>query len=86
MVSCIVKSKRSIAIGKTLQRARVRQGMCQRELAEALHTTTSVISRIESGERDIKLSETILYAVGLKMTPNSLFLEIKGAFEDAGEL
>ena len=43
-------------IGVILKEARIESGLSQEELAKKIHTTKSVISRIENHAEDIKLS------------------------------
>lgn len=76
-----VKSTRDIIIGRTLRNIRVRGGLTQEDLADALHTTQTFVSRTESGLRPLKLPEAILYSVGLRITPSQLYDELWSAFE-----
>ena len=43
-------------IGVILREARIESGLSQEQLAKKIHTTKSVISRIENHAEDIKLS------------------------------
>lgn len=56
-------------IGAFLKEAREEYGLTQSELAERIHTTKSVISRIENHSEDIKLStiERVAKALGKKV-------------------
>lgn len=53
-------------IGVLLKEARVSSGLTQQELANRIHTTKSVISRMENHSEDIKLStiEKVARALG----------------------
>lgn len=64
-------------IGQTLRRARLCRGLSQATVAKRLHTTQRYISNVESGIRKMRLSEAILYAYGLDMTPHELYRELK---------
>jgi HTH-type transcriptional regulator / antitoxin HipB len=56
-------------IGIFLKQERIKNGITQKELAEKIHTTKSVISRIENHAEDIKLStlEKVAQALGKKL-------------------
>lgn len=56
-------------IGAFLKEAREENGLTQSELAARIHTTKSVISRIENHSEDIKLStiERVAKALGKKV-------------------
>lgn len=56
-------------IGAFLKEAREQSGMTQAELAIKIHTTKSVISRMENHSEDIKLStiEKVASALGKKV-------------------
>lgn len=52
-------------IGVILREARIESGLSQDELAKKIHTTKSVISRIENHAEDIKLSTLDKFAKAL---------------------
>ena len=56
-------------IGLFLRELREKSGMTQEELANKIHTTKSVISRMENHSEDIKLStiEKVANALGKKV-------------------
>jgi ribosome-binding protein aMBF1 (putative translation factor) len=56
-------------IGAFLKEARESSGLTQEELANRIHTTKSVISRMENHSEDIKLStlEKVAKALGKKI-------------------
>ena len=56
-------------IGVFLREARMKNGLTQEELANRIHTTKSVISRMENHSEDIKLStiEKVAKALGKKV-------------------
>jgi len=56
-------------IGVFLREAREKSGLTQEELANRIHTTKSVISRMENHSEDIKLStiEKVAKALGKKV-------------------
>ena len=52
-------------IGVILREARIDSGLSQEELAKKIHTTKSVISRIENHAEDIRLSTLDKFAKAL---------------------
>lgn len=48
-----------IAVGKALRELRTRAGMTQEQLAERAQTSSTYVSRLEAGQRDIRLSTTL---------------------------
>ena len=52
-------------IGVLLREARIESGLSQEELAKKIHTTKSVISRIENHAEDIRLSTLDKFAKAL---------------------
>lgn len=56
------KFDREYEIAVELNKARVRAKLSQKELAERLNTTQSVISRMESGRANISLAKLQQYA------------------------
>ena len=56
------KFDREYAVAVELFKARDRARLSQKELAERLHTTQSVISRMESGRANITLAKIQQYA------------------------
>ena len=63
---------RDYAIGHALATLRERQGKRQGDVAEALGCEQSLISKIECGQRSIKLREMPLLASALGLTPQEL--------------
>ena len=57
-------------VGVMLREARINSGLTQEEMAQKIHTTKSVISRIENHAKDIRLSTLgkFIQALGRKMT------------------
>ena len=53
-------------LGTLLKQARIEAGLTQKQIADQLHTTKSVISRMENHAKDIRLStlEKFAKAVG----------------------
>jgi len=53
-------------LGALLKQARIEAGLTQKQIADQLHTTKSVISRMENHAKDIRLStlEKFAKAVG----------------------
>lgn len=52
-----------------LKEARLSNGLTQQELAEKIHTTKSVISRLENHSEDVKIStlERVAHALGKRL-------------------
>ena len=67
------------AIGRCLKETRVRQGHTQSQLAEALGRPQSFVSKIESGERSLHLSELFDYACALGVSAEGLVRDIDAA-------
>lgn len=59
-------------IGENIIYLRERKGWTQRELAKKVGLNTSVMNRIESGERPVKDEEIIKLATALETTPDYL--------------
>ena len=55
------------AIGRCLKETRVRQGYTQSQLAGALGRPQSFVSKIESGERSLHLSEIFAHALDVSI-------------------
>jgi Predicted transcriptional regulator with C-terminal CBS domains len=56
------KFDREYEVAVALNKARTKAKLSQKELAERLHTTQSVISRMESGRANISLAKLQSYA------------------------
>lgn len=67
------------AIGRCLKETRVRQGYTQSQLAGALGRPQSFVSKIESGERSLHLSEIFDYARALDVSIGRLMRDINAA-------
>lgn len=59
-------------VGGNLRTVRVGQGVTQVELARRLDTPQSFVSKVESGERALKLYEVYWYADALEMDAEEL--------------
>ena len=81
-VKRLLKSRR-VAMGSSLKSLRLEQGMSQHEFASRARVDQSVISRIESGKRSLKLIEVDLYAHALGMRVGPFLYEL---LEDMEEL
>lgn len=63
-------------VGKLIRTRRMELGLTQKELAERCgYTNKSTISRIESGERDIPVTQLKKIAAALGMEPEDLVVE-----------
>lgn len=60
-------------IGSHLKEQRLRAGLKQTDVAERLSVPQSTISKLESGERSLRLYELFTYADILGLSPNELF-------------
>lgn len=65
----------SVLIGKNICKFREQQGMTQAQLAEKIGVGTSYISRIERGEKSMKLYTLYSLAEVLGVTCDALFYE-----------
>ena len=60
------------SIGKALQLVRVERGLTQVQMAESMGKPQSFISKVESGERSLHVSELFAYAEALGMDAQEL--------------
>lgn len=65
------------AIGKCLQALRAKSGFTQAELAKRLGKPQSYISKIEMGERSLRLHELFPYSRALGLSPAEIIAEIE---------
>lgn len=61
-----------VAVGARARSQRERLRLSQAAVASQIKATHSVVSRIESGERDIRLSELFEISRALRTTPSDL--------------
>lgn len=71
-------------IGIALRNARRKRGLTQKEVAEALHTTQTFVSKIETGKRSLRAAEAAMYNIGLGTTFRQFYNEIHAALKDSG--
>ncbi|MBO7675678.1 MAG: helix-turn-helix domain-containing protein [Atopobiaceae bacterium] len=71
-------------IGNTLRVKRRKLGLTQVQVAHTLHTSQTFISKTESGARSLRVTEAVLYSLGVNMTPHQLYKELKSALHDHG--
>lgn len=64
------------AFGKVIAETRLRQGMSQEQLAEAIDSTNVYISLLENGQRQPSLNAVILIARSLGMRPDELVEQV----------
>lgn len=69
-------------VGKVLRGIRERQGITQLTLAMKLGLPQSLVSKIETGTRALKLSEVFLYAEALGYDVNTLMDEVGKAIRE----
>lgn len=67
----------NISIGKYLAGLRKETGITQVQLAAKLGTPQSFISKVETGERGLHLSEVYRYAAALGISEEQLVADIK---------
>ena len=65
------------ACGSCLSQIRREQGITQVELAKRLRTPQSFVSKIETGERSLKVYEQFAYAEALGITPEEMTARLK---------
>jgi transcriptional regulator with XRE-family HTH domain len=61
-----------VAVGANVRRERERLGLSQSALGGKLNATHSAVSRIESGERDIRISDLFEVGRALNVAPAKL--------------
>ena len=69
------------ACGSCLSQIRRGQGITQVELAKRLRTPQSFVSKIETGERSLKVYEQFAYAEALGITPEEMITRLKEALD-----
>jgi transcriptional regulator with XRE-family HTH domain len=74
------------AFGREVQRLRTALGLSLRELAELSGLTTSYITSIELGKRDLSLSTIVALAEALGISPAELFESPGGLSPSAVEM
>lgn len=62
--------------GETLRTARLRKGLSQKQLADALETSQSQIAKIESGRNDLQYPTMLKLMKALDLDANRLFAMI----------
>jgi transcriptional regulator with XRE-family HTH domain len=60
-------------VHNNVKRLREKKKLTQQQLAKKARVTLSMVSRIESGERDLNLKLLVRIADGLGVVPESLF-------------
>lgn len=71
------------AIGKCLHALRTELGLTQAEVAKRLGKPQSYVSKIEMGERSLRLHELFPYSQALGVSPSDVVSEIERAYPDA---
>lgn len=66
----------SKAFGKVIAELRVKRGISQEKLAEAIDSTNVYISLLENGQRKPSLNATILIAQSLEVQPDKLIKDV----------
>ena len=69
------------ACGSCLSQIRREQGITQVELAKRLKTPQSFVSKVETGERSLKVYAQFAYAEALGVTPEEMTTRLKAALE-----
>lgn len=70
-------------VGRVLRSIRERQGITQLALAMRLGLPQSLVSKIETGTRALKLSEVFMYADALGCDVNDIIVEVGRAIREA---
>ena len=65
------------ACGSCLSQIRREQGITQVELAKRLRAPQSFVSKVETGERSLKVYEQFAYAEALGITPEEMTARLK---------
>lgn len=63
-------------VGKVLRKLRIESGLKQDQVAARLGINQSMVSKFESGERSLHLSEVYAYADALGTTPQRILQEV----------
>lgn len=71
-----IRSPRHRALLAVLVASRHQAGLTQMELATLMKTTQSKIAQIESGQRQVYVSELFEFAKALKVDPVDLFRRV----------
>ena len=74
---------RALAVAEVLRSLRVEAGLTQDDVAWRIGTPQSLVSKLEHGQRRLKLDEAWAYADALGIEPATLFAAISDAFADA---
>jgi transcriptional regulator with XRE-family HTH domain len=69
-------SRTDITVGSSLRQIRKRQGLTQVQVAERLSVPQSYVSKVETGERRLLLSEAYSYADALGVRVDVLVYEV----------
>ena len=77
--------RRISSTGRALRALRLSAGLSQNALAAALRQPQSLISKLESGERRLRLDECWVYASALGVDPSELFSAVGRAQAEARE-
>ncbi|MDO4796389.1 MAG: helix-turn-helix transcriptional regulator [Coriobacteriales bacterium] len=73
-------------IGESLARLRRERGIRQSELAQLLHSSQSMVSKIEAGGRTLRVRELPAYATALGMDAQELATAVLDSLADDTEL
>lgn len=71
-----LRSRRHRALITVLVASRREAGLTQRELADRMKRTQSMVAQVESGQRQVYVSEFFEFAAALKVDPQELFRRV----------
>ena len=72
----IMNKNVNVKIGKKIYQIRTEKKLSQQALADKIHYTQCKISRIETGDTDVKISELYAFAQALKTPVTSFLIDI----------
>ena len=80
-----VRSPRHEAVVSVIRAAREEAGLTQRDLAQRMGITQSLIGRLETGERNFAVTELLSLCEALKSDPHVLLQKIVQRLAEGGD-
>lgn len=70
-------------VGSTLRSLRVEMNLSQRTIAKRLNRSQAFVSRTERGQRSLRVTEVVFYALALELTPLQLYYLLRAKIDEA---